>query len=154
MNYGFEVYGDQLLAESWRAQSLALYELLMNMKFLTLDGNPLIDSTIKKCWHNGYDTILELAVDTKKLLGELGETDMNEGNAGGDKENMSSKSEVKAPEETSGERYSDQTDTDILTDDNSKTQFCRDLEKHGLLDLLFLADPNDLGRVQLSVPAV
>ncbi|KAJ6020981.1 hypothetical protein N7540_006485 [Penicillium herquei] len=103
--------------------SLVLYELLMNMKFPPLNGNPLIDNIIKKCWHNEYATISGLAVDIRKLLNEFGDSDMTEGNGGGDKENMGSNSEVKAREETSGERYSDQADTDTLTDDNSKMQF-------------------------------
>ncbi|KAJ5611697.1 hypothetical protein N7528_008802, partial [Penicillium herquei] len=136
INYCFEVYGDQHLAESWRENSLALSELLMNMKFPALDGNPLIDSVINKCWHNGYATISTLAVDITKLLGELGETH------GSDKENIMMSS-------NSRER-----DTDRLTDNSSKTEFCQDLEKRGLLDLLLLADPNDLGRVQVSVPVV
>ncbi|KAJ5724066.1 hypothetical protein N7488_002101 [Penicillium malachiteum] len=140
INYGFEVYGDQLLAESWREKSLALSELLMNMKFPTLNGNPLIDNIINKCWHNGYATISEFAVDITKLQGELGDTDMPESD-GGDKENI-----MLSP--------NSETDANDLTDDNSKTQFCQDLEKRGLLDLLLLADPNDLGRVQVSVPVV
>jgi hypothetical protein len=34
-------------------------ELLQNMEFPKLDGNPLIDNVINKCWHNKYVTVSE-----------------------------------------------------------------------------------------------
>ncbi|EFR02723.1 hypothetical protein MGYG_05721 [Nannizzia gypsea CBS 118893] len=42
-------------------------ELLQNMEFPKLDGDPLIDEIISKCWHNNYTTIAELAAYTETL---------------------------------------------------------------------------------------
>jgi hypothetical protein len=38
------------------------------MEFPKLDGDPLIDYIINKCWHNNYATIAELAIYTETLL--------------------------------------------------------------------------------------
>jgi len=49
-------------------------DLLQDMKFPKLDGDPLIDDIIDKCWHNQYRTLAELAAHTEMLLKEpLGE---------------------------------------------------------------------------------
>jgi hypothetical protein len=43
-------------------------DLLQDMKFPKLDGDPLIDDIIDKCWHNQYRTLAELATHTVTLL--------------------------------------------------------------------------------------
>ncbi|KAJ5940110.1 hypothetical protein N7516_000278 [Penicillium verrucosum] len=70
MNYGFEVYGDRCLDEDPYEHGPKVVELLQNMEFPTLDGNPSIDNIIDKCWHNKYATVSELATHTKSFLTE------------------------------------------------------------------------------------
>ncbi|DAA76550.1 TPA_exp: hypothetical protein A8136_7227 [Trichophyton benhamiae CBS 112371] len=45
-------------------------ELLQDMKFPKLNGDPLIDDIINKCWHNRYRTLAELATQTEILLND------------------------------------------------------------------------------------
>ncbi|RAH65091.1 uncharacterized protein BO66DRAFT_217485 [Aspergillus aculeatinus CBS 121060] len=40
------------------------------MEFPNLDGDPLIDTIIDRCWHHRYATVSELAAHTKALLNE------------------------------------------------------------------------------------
>ncbi|RDW90830.1 sterol homeostasis protein ARV1 [Aspergillus mulundensis] len=77
MNYGFEVYGDRCLTEDPYEHGPKVVELLQNMEFPILDGNPLIDDIIDKCWHNKYATVSELAAHTEKLLRESTHTVAN-----------------------------------------------------------------------------
>ncbi|KAJ5907321.1 hypothetical protein N7495_000003 [Penicillium taxi] len=83
MNYGFEVDGDRCLAEDPYDHGPKVVDLLQNMEFPKLDGNPLIDNIIDKCWHNKYVTVSELAAHTKTLLNER--TDAMESNENGKK---------------------------------------------------------------------
>ena len=69
------------------------------MEFPKLDGNPLIDNIIDKCWHNKYVTVSELAAHTKTLLNER--TDAMENNENGKKES----SEVVTLKTPSNERW-------------------------------------------------
>ncbi|KAJ5369313.1 uncharacterized protein N7496_009073 [Penicillium cataractarum] len=89
INYGFEVYGDRCLTEDPYEHGPKVVDLLQNMEFPKLDGDPLIDSVIKKCWHHKYVTVSELAAHTKRLLhertdpaGSNGEGNREEGNNG------------------------------------------------------------------------
>ncbi|PLB48909.1 serine/threonine protein kinase [Aspergillus steynii IBT 23096] len=68
INYGFEVYGDRCLTDDPREHGPKLVDLLQNMEFPKLDGDPLIDGIIEKCWHNQYSSIAELAAYTKTIL--------------------------------------------------------------------------------------
>ncbi|KAJ5585416.1 uncharacterized protein N7459_005216 [Penicillium hispanicum] len=68
INYGFEVYGDRCLTGDPYEHGPKVVDLLQNMEFPKLDGNPLIDDIIDKCWHNKYVTVSELAAHTKTLL--------------------------------------------------------------------------------------
>ncbi|KAI7975362.1 hypothetical protein EIK77_003743 [Talaromyces pinophilus] len=68
INYGFEVYGDRRLTEDPKQHGRKVVELLQKMEFPKLDGDPLIDDIIIKCWHNKYATIADLAAYTKTLL--------------------------------------------------------------------------------------
>jgi hypothetical protein len=70
INYGFEVYGDRCLTEDPYEHGPKVVDLLQNMEFPELDGNPLIDNIINRCWHNDYVTVSELAAHTETLLNE------------------------------------------------------------------------------------
>ncbi|KAJ5882826.1 uncharacterized protein N7473_011088 [Penicillium subrubescens] len=70
INYGFEVYGNRCLTEDPYEHGPKVVDLLQNMEFPKLDGNPLIDNIIDKCWHNKYVTVSQLAAHTKTLLNE------------------------------------------------------------------------------------
>ena len=80
INYGFEVYGDRCLAEDPYDHGPRVVDLLQNMEFPMLNGDPLIDDIIEKCWHNKYATVSELAAHTKTLVNE--NTDVLNGNNG------------------------------------------------------------------------
>lgn len=68
INYGFEVYGDRCVTEDPNEHGPKVVELLQNMEFPKLEGDPLIDDIIDKCWHKKYATIMELAAYTETLL--------------------------------------------------------------------------------------
>ncbi|GLI79002.1 hypothetical protein PoHVEF18_007324 [Penicillium ochrochloron] len=70
INYGFEVYGDRCLTEDPYDHGPKVVELLRDMEFPKLDGNPLINDIIGKCWHNKYVKVADSAAHTKKLLHE------------------------------------------------------------------------------------
>ncbi|PWY81632.1 hypothetical protein BO94DRAFT_469920 [Aspergillus sclerotioniger CBS 115572] len=78
INYGFEVYGDRCLDEDPHEHGPRVVELLQNMEFPKLNGDPLIDDIIDRCWHNQYVEVSELAAHTKTLLSER--TDVMERN--------------------------------------------------------------------------
>lgn len=68
INYGFEIYGDRCLTEDPKEHGRKVVDLLQNLEFPKLDGDPVIDHIINKCWHNNYATIAELAAYTETLL--------------------------------------------------------------------------------------
>lgn len=70
INYGFEVYGDRCLTEDPYEHGPRVVELLQNKEFPKLDGDPMIDDIIDKCWHNKYVTVSDLAAHTKTLMSE------------------------------------------------------------------------------------
>lgn len=142
INYGFEVYGDRCLTpNNPKEHGPKVVKLLQNMEFPTLDGDPVIDDIIDKCWHNKYATIAELAAHTKSLLAN----------------------------ETNGERINTETTSNngwhmvisriidelwwnlgdwwefVRPGGFSKKAFCEDLVKRGLLDLLSSGEPEHLG---------
>ncbi|KKK22203.1 hypothetical protein ARAM_003252 [Aspergillus rambellii] len=95
INYGFEVYGDRCLTEDPYEHGPKVVDLLQNMEFPKLDGDPLVDNIIDKCWHNKYVTVSELAVHTKKLLNESTNTAGN--NRVGSREEGRREEEVRTP---------------------------------------------------------
>jgi hypothetical protein len=70
INYGFEVYGDRCLTEDPYDHGPKVVDLLRDMEFPKLDGNPLINDIIDKYWHNKYVKVADLAAHTKNLLHE------------------------------------------------------------------------------------
>lgn len=70
INYGFEVYGDRCLTEDPQEHGPKVVDLLQDMEFPKLHGDPLIDDIIDKCWHNKYATVAELVAHTEMLLAE------------------------------------------------------------------------------------
>ena len=171
INYGFEVYGDRRLTEDPMEHGPKVVDLLQNMEFPKLDGDPLIDDIINKCWHNKYATIAELAAYTEVLL--PARNNRKETNA----ETISSpqwrmvigrvicrlwgsftswlalvlcrtceatKPEVANGGESDGHRC-DMGQNCSLGDFSSKKVFCQNLEKRGLLHMLSSGEPEQLG---------
>ncbi|KAJ5542177.1 hypothetical protein N7535_004600 [Penicillium sp. DV-2018c] len=118
INYGFEVYGDRLLTEDPKKQGNEVVKLLQNMVFPELNGDTLLDNIISKCWHNNYATVAELAAYTATLLPRAGEQDGYSG---------------VIEQHGSAEEFS------------ANKTFCQDLEDRGLLHMLSLGEPKQLG---------
>jgi len=95
INYSFEVYGDRCLTEDPYEHGPKVVELLQNMEFPELDGDPLIDDVIHKCWHNNYVTVSELAAHTQNLLCRSADTVEN--NGVGSREEGSREEEARVP---------------------------------------------------------
>ncbi|KAJ5367266.1 hypothetical protein N7541_001207 [Penicillium brevicompactum] len=125
MNYGFEVYGDRCLTEDPYDHGPKVVDLLQNLEFPELNGNPVIDNIIDKCWHNKYVTVSELAACTKTLLRER--TDAVESQENG-------KQEVNGTDQNCVEETS-----------FSEREFCQDLERRGLLHTLSSGEPEKIG---------
>lgn len=171
INYGFEVYGDRRLTEDRKEHGRKVVELLQNMEFPKLDGDPFIDDIIIKCWHNRYATIGELAACTETLL--PGRSNRRDTEAEkittpqwrtvicrvirGLWKNLRScwffvlcrTSEATKPEEANREishRYSRGIGQhDSAEDISLKKRFCQNLDRRGLLRLLSLREPEQLG---------
>jgi hypothetical protein len=127
INYGFEVYGNQRLTETPKEHGRKVVELLQNMEFPDLDGDPLIDDIIDHCWHNEYATVAELAACTEALVTER------------------TNDETSSRRESNGDSRDD-VDLDNLTEEFfPKKVFCQVLVKRGLLNLLSSGEPIDLG---------
>lgn len=144
INYGFEVYDDRCLTEDPKDHGPKVVDLLQEMEFPKLNGGPLIDDIIDRCWHNKYATIAELAVHTKRLLIEGTNVDgtKEEGPNGID---MATNSDLVNAREPNGDSR-DKLDQDHLAGEFlSEKEFCQDLEKRGLLRLLCSGDPEQLG---------
>ncbi|KAL1854240.1 hypothetical protein Plec18167_000159 [Paecilomyces lecythidis] len=124
INYGFEVYGDRCLTEDPYEHGPKVVELLQNMEFPELDGNPLIDNIIKKCWHNEFISISGLAAQTRDI--------------------RSSDGEATTAEEANG-KSCDEAPISLGEGFTSEKEFCQDLEKRGLLHLLSLGEPEQIG---------
>lgn len=171
INYGFEVYGDRCLTEDPNEHGPKLVDLLQNMEFPKLDGDPLIDDIIEKCWHNKYATIAELAAHTEKIrAGEI--------NGKGTKVNTTSITRwgvvigriirelwsnfrhwwvlvfsrngrtinPKISNDEEPNSYNCGMDqVHLAGDSTSKKAFCQNLEKRGLLYLLSSGEPEQLG---------
>lgn len=130
INYGFEVYGDRCLTDDPKDHGPKTVDLLQDMVFPELDGDPLIDDIIDKCWHNKYATVAELAAHTKALLTEgTGEA---------------TNTELASDRETHGESREGVDQHHSARDHLSKRKLCQDLEKDGLLRLLSSGEPEQL----------
>ncbi|EFW18215.1 hypothetical protein D8B26_005050 [Coccidioides posadasii str. Silveira] len=168
INYGFEVYGDRCLTpDNPKEHGPKVVKLLQNMEFPTLDGDPVIDDIIDKCWHNKYATVAELAAHTERLLAN--ETNGERTNAEATSNNGwrmvitiidglwwslgdwwefvrrgGSKESTNRTESKDDRR--DNADHDLLLEGfSSEKAFCEDLVKCRLLDLLSLGEPEHLG---------
>lgn len=96
------------------------------MIFPKLDGDPLIDDIIDKCWHNQYGTVAELAAYKKTLLEEpIGEANSTD--------RILRRSSCNVDQDHSAEDFS------------WKQEFCQGLEKRGPLRLLASGEPMELG---------
>lgn len=137
INYGFEVYGDRCLADDPYEHGPKSLDLLQNMQFPALDGNPLIDDIIDKCWYNKYVTVAELAAHTKAFLDES--TDVIKVDEGRE-DNQAS-----ITKETSSATCDDMGQTQLEEDFLSKREFCKELESRGLLEVLSSGEPEQLG---------
>ncbi|KAI9034835.1 uncharacterized protein KD926_005325 [Aspergillus affinis] len=172
INYGFEVYGDRCLAEDPYEHGPKVVDLLQNMEFPTLDGNPLIDDIIHKCWHNKYVTVSELAAHTKSLLNERTDamkssevvtlkTIFNERwhmamgriihgifyGLGAWCRSLLHSFHGKAiiAERASGDNRDSKDENCLGEEFISKKELCRDLEKRGLLHALSSGEPEQIG---------
>jgi serine/threonine protein kinase len=147
INYGFEVYGNQCLTENPKEHGPKVVDLLQNMKFPSLDGDPLIDDIINKCWHNKYATIAELATTIKTLfLDRNTESDTNTETTSvpecaTDKATQPEAVDFENPDGSAGDMGQDHSPGDL----SSKKEFCRILEKRGLLEVLCSGEPKELG---------
>jgi hypothetical protein len=171
INYGFEVYGDRCLSEDPKEHGPKVVDLLQNMEFPILNGDPLLDDMINKCWHNKYATIAELAAYTETLLSERineKETDAERISIPGWRivlgrvlrglwgslrywwaRVVCRSGEVANPDVTNrGEQngYGCDMDQNPSTEDfASRKTFCQSLEARGLLRMLSSEEPEQLG---------
>ncbi|KAJ5934934.1 hypothetical protein N7466_004481 [Penicillium verhagenii] len=174
INYGFEVYGDRCLAEDPYEHGPMVVDLLQKMEFPKLDGNPLIDNIIDKCWRNKYFRVSELASHTKKLLRE--NTSAMEINESGDKASsgvaklvetmfyigwstvighlirgvftdlgMWWRSLLRSLQREASSGDNDVDHACLAEDFVSKREFCQSLERRGLLEALSSGEPEDIG---------
>ncbi|KAL4913012.1 serine/threonine protein kinase [Aspergillus aurantiobrunneus] len=59
INYGFEPWENRRLMSVSRDRVINQMEKQENMEFPELNGDPIIDALIDKCWHNRYATVRE-----------------------------------------------------------------------------------------------
>ncbi|KAL3456784.1 kinase domain-containing protein [Aspergillus heterothallicus] len=150
INYGFEVYGDRRLTEDPREHGRKVVVELRNMEFPELNGDPVLDGLIGKCWHNKYARIADLAVETREvLLAAQGEEALQGEESDGDDQCAES---AGVGEVVRKDTVVEQRDciagvglTDSDEDFTSKRALCLDFEERGLLEMLSSADPEELG---------
>lgn len=137
INYGFEIYGDRCLDEDPNEHGPKVLDLLQKIEFPVLDGDPLIDDIIDRCWHSKYATVAELAAHTKSLLNEV-----TEGTLTTDEVAQTKVADGRQP---NGDHLDDSNKEHLADDFCPKKAFCQDLMKRGLLDLLSSGEPDKLG---------
>ncbi|OQD74048.1 hypothetical protein PENDEC_c012G07007 [Penicillium decumbens] len=134
INYGFEVYEDRCLTEDDpKEHGPKVVELLQNMDFPKLDGDPVIDTVIDKCWHNKYAAIADLVTDTKMLV--IDRTNEKQ---------IDAKPEIANNKEPNDHRC-DTDQSPSAEGFSSKKALCQKLEKNGLLRVLSSGGPEQLG---------
>jgi len=141
INYGFEVYGDRCLTEDPKEHGPKVVDLLQKMEFPKLNGDPLIDDIIDKCWHNKYAAVAELAAHTQTLLAE----GTNREGTNAKTNDEATNTEVADAREPNGDSCDDVDQGHPAEDSPSKKAFCQNLEKRGLLQLLSSGEPEQLG---------
>ncbi|KAJ5100382.1 hypothetical protein N7456_006434 [Penicillium angulare] len=135
INYGFEVYGDRHLTEDYREHGPRAIELLQDMIFPDLNGDPLIDEIIQKCWHNKYGSIAALASADARATGKESPTEIF---------TVAEVNTMQMGRDTS-DQHRGSGEILVLEGFDSKQDLCRDLEKRGLLELLSSGEPQELG---------
>ena len=123
INYGFEVYGDQNFGDQpfGNEHGPVVLDLLQKMMFPELNGEPVLDSIIKKCWYGKYRTVAELAVDTERFCnGEVEASSVKTQSANG-------------------------SDHIYKHDFLSRRKLCADLAGCGMLEALGSRDPRQIG---------
>lgn len=122
INYGFKVYEDQLLGkeDNNRDQEEVMTRLLQKMCFSKLDGEPAIDSIIRKCWYGEYQTVGYLAAETAELF-----------------RSSNGISNVV----TNGHSTNDISFSEFSV----RKQLCDDMIERGILEALSGKDPEELG---------
>lgn len=170
INYGYEVYGDRRLTDDPKEHGPKVVDLLQNMEFPELDGDPLIDGIIHKCWHNKYATVSDLAAYTKTLLPERTKEESNTGAISIPGWRMAigrmicglwstfrywcalvlcrngeaANTEIVNSGKPNGHRCG--LDQNYPAEDfSSRKAYCQGLEKRGLLDMLSSGEPEQLG---------
>ncbi|KAJ5359468.1 protein kinase [Penicillium cataractarum] len=144
INYGFAVYGDTRLTEDPNKHGCKVVELLQNMQFPNLNGDPLLDDIINKCWHNKYVTIAELATYTAKLLPESDpprNTDTKATSPPNCLTNEAANPEITNPGDPGNGDIDQNCSPEVL----SKISLCESLVGRGLLDILSSREPEQLG---------
>lgn len=169
INYGCEVYGDCCLTEDPKEHGPEVVDLLQNMKFPELDGDPIIDNIIESCWYNKYTTVRQLASHTESLLIEGTNSEDFDAEANGWGGVMGRKvrglwcglvhwwstMEQSASDEAANTAAHsrglngdncDGVGQDHLAEDLFlKKTLCQDLKQRGLLQLLTSGEPEQLG---------
>ncbi|KAJ5587263.1 uncharacterized protein N7459_003028 [Penicillium hispanicum] len=171
INYGFKVYGDQRLTEDPKEHRRKVMDLLQDIEFPRLDSDPLIDDIIIKYWHNKYATIAELATYTETLLpGRSRRRDTEAEKISTSQWRavigrvirglwnsfrswwafvLCRTREVTKPKEANSgkpDSYSGGIEQhDSAEDFFQRKTFCQNLEKRGLLHMLSLGEPEQLG---------
>ena len=132
-------------------------DLLQDMKFPNLNGDPLLDDIIDKCWHSQYHTLADLAAHTETLLKKSpSDALMHETAVTPEWRNSIDKilprlwyspgsQQRRNGEVINGDDYCKVDHEHFSEHFSSKQEFCQDLEKRGLLRLLTLSKPTELG---------
>ncbi|KAK2797565.1 hypothetical protein FQN50_009160 [Emmonsiellopsis sp. PD_5] len=157
INYGFEVYDDQRLTDDPYEHGPKVMDLLQDMEFPKLNGDPLLDDIIHKCWHNQYCTLADLATRTETLLREprSAALDHEALSPSGWRTAINRMLRQLCPnlvaqrrsneEVANGDGYHEVDQKRSNEHISSKEKFCQDLEKRGLLRLLTSSTPTELG---------
>ncbi|KAE8406690.1 kinase-like domain-containing protein [Aspergillus pseudonomiae] len=157
INYGFEVYDNQSLADDPYEHGPKVMDLLQDMKFPQLGGDPLIEDIINKCWHNQYLTLGDLATHTETFLKEPQSVAPNHEAAACPRWSTainrtppqvwsSLGSQRRSNEEVNnGDDYYNTDQKRSGQRRPSKEKFCQDLEKRRLVRLLTSSRPMELG---------
>lgn len=122
INYGFEVYDDQLFGDdpSGKDHGPIVLDLFQKMIFPELNADQEIDKIIRSCWFGQYERVADLAQDTAKL----------------DRSN---------PDPVGTEHNKSETPGGTPPDASALRGVCENLVSQGLLDSLSSYDPIESG---------
>ncbi|RDW63241.1 Serine protein kinase [Aspergillus mulundensis] len=145
INYGFELYDDQCLADDPYDHGPRVVDLLQQLSFPKLEGDPIIDDIIERCWHNQYRTIADLATDTEALLEQHTDEAPDAAGVVPGRDTALARI-VRWLWDTLGAAQSINGQANASDESfSSKQEFCRDLEERGLPRLLASREPMELG---------